>query len=159
MIQPFDQLQMPKELACEFLGVFSRFEYALKSTSYANGGTGSVSANWDGFGRSIDEAFGRDVNQETADAISYLLEHPPRKQVLLKKRVEFIACPPNIHGTQAIQVLLMVRRVRNNLFHGGKYLPDGETEVGRNRLLVKCSLTVLEYCLGLDPNVQASYER
>lgn len=36
MSDPFRHLHMPAELACEFLAVFSRMEYALKATEYAS---------------------------------------------------------------------------------------------------------------------------
>ena len=117
-----------------------------------------MKADWGRFGKQIDEKFRGNPNEKIADAIEYLLKHPPRKQILSEKVVEFQDCPPTENFRQAVQVLLMVRRVRNNLFHGGKYLPDGETEAGRNKRLVACSMQVLEYCLDMDPQVRVSYE-
>ena len=55
MTEPLDQLHMPEELACEFLAVFSRFEYALKSTGYAEGNGDSLRAAWNRFGRDVDK--------------------------------------------------------------------------------------------------------
>ena len=158
MTHPFEQLYMPQELACEFLAVFSRFEYALKSTAYALGGANHVTPDWDLFGRHIDERFRASSNEKIADAIDFLLKHSPRKQVLVDGRIRLRDCPPDRNLPQAVQVLLMVRRVRNNLFHGGKYLPDGETEAGRNECLVSCSMQVLKYCLDMVPEVRVSYE-
>ena len=59
----------------------------------------------------------------------------------------------------AQQLLLMVRTVRNNLFHGGKYLPEGETEAGRNHELVKHALNILLSCSKIDHEVRSSFER
>jgi len=158
MTRPFDQLHMPKELACEFLAVFSRFEYALKSTGYVKGNGDWLRVAWKQFGRDVDERFRTDMTKEVIDAVGFLTDQPPRKQVF-SKGLRFKDCPPDAQQPKAVQVLLMVGRVRNNLFHGGKYLSEGETEAGRNEHLVRCSVIVLEYCLRLDLNVQASYER
>lgn len=53
----------------------------------------------------------------------------------------------------------MVRTIRNNLFHGGKYCPEGEQEAGRNHLLVQHGLNVLLACSKFDPEVRSSFER
>ena len=59
MESAFRHLHMPHELACEFLAVFSRFEYALKSTEYAHGNEGKVEPWWDKFSNDIDGAFNK----------------------------------------------------------------------------------------------------
>jgi hypothetical protein len=66
--------------------------------------------------------------------------------------------PVDSNLPKAEQVLLLVRRVRNNLFHGGKHLPDGEVETGRNAALVGYALTILTHCAGLHPDVRVRYE-
>jgi hypothetical protein len=52
----------------------------------------------------------------------------------------------------------MVRRVRNNLFHGGKFLAPEGAENDRDQLLVQHSLTVLRACIPLSAQVTAAYE-
>jgi len=47
----------------------------------------------------------------------------------------------------------MVRRVRNNLFHGGKFLPGGD----RDQVLVQYALAVLRACLPLNADVETAY--
>ena len=49
MEQVFRHLHMPPELACEFLAVFSRMEYALKATRFQDGNEDRVSASWNRF--------------------------------------------------------------------------------------------------------------
>ena len=51
----FRHLHIPHELACNFLSVFSRIEYALKSTGFAIGDNKSVEPAWDIFANEIDE--------------------------------------------------------------------------------------------------------
>ncbi len=52
--------------------------------------------------------------------------------------------------------LIYVRRVRNNLFHGGKYFE--EDAVNRDERLIDCSLVVLEACVRAVPMVHLAYE-
>lgn len=114
---------MPPQLACDFLGVFSRMEYALKaSIKYAFGNGKEVKANWDGFANDIGKQFSAIDDKEFKDAVDYLLNHPPRKQILENSILRFADQEIEKKQTTAQQTLLMIRTVRNNLFHGGKYL-------------------------------------
>lgn len=159
MNDAFRHLHMPAELACEFLAVFSRMEYALKATVFATENEGKVTAPWDRFANEIDEAFAQVTDEEFAAAVDYLLTHPPRKQVRKDGVLTFENQVIDENQRRAQQALLMVRTVRNNLFHGGKYLPAGEVETGRNRQLVECSLTILKHCIGLNELVGRCYEQ
>jgi len=150
---------MSGELACEFVAVFARMEYALKATRFAAGDGGHVSACWDRFANECDEHFDTKASQDLREAVDYLWNNPPRKQVLEEGRhLKF--CPFKIDEGQRRmqQILLMVRTVRNNLFHGGKHLPDGEMEPGRNEALVRSGLVVLRECAQLVADVRARYE-
>ena len=149
---------MPPELACEFLATFSRMEYALKSTGYAIGDDKKVNPDWDKFANEIDEAFERITEPELVEAKKYLLSNPPRKQTLAGHKITFIDQTIDVKQRTSQQLLLMVRTVRNNLFHGGKYLPEGEHEPGRNKLLVKHALTILLACSKLNDEVRSSFE-
>lgn len=150
---------MPAELACEFLAVFSRTEYALKATgTYAMDASGKVAAAWDNFANDVDQAFCAIPDEKFKAAVDYLLTRPPRKQVLQNGNVAFADQVIDKNQTRAQQTLLMVRTVRNNLFHGGKHLPHGEQEAGRNEMLVSHSLTVLNHCVFLNDHVRQCYE-
>jgi len=159
MNRVFQHLHMPAELATMFIAVFSRMEYALKSTKYAIGDESRVDPAWDRFANDIDTEFNNIENEQLSQAVTFLLTDPPRKQVLNGARIQFVnqVIDPNQRSTQ--QLIRMVRTVRNNLFHGGKYLPDGEVEEGRNQRLVEASLAVLLACVSLDDEVSSSYDR
>ena len=150
---PFDRLNVDRQLAGEFLAVFARYEFALKAAGFANGGDRKVEAAWDIYAKSIDGAFARLNCPELAAAVEYLIKQPPKKQVLIRGKVQWRDAPPDPKTLRAEQVLLMVRRVRNNLFHGGKFLPGGD----RDQVLVNHALVVLKACLPLNANVEAAY--
>jgi len=154
----FRHLHIPHELACNFLSVFSRIEYALKSTGFAIGDNKSVEPAWDIFANEIDEKLFQINDTELQQAIEYILENPPRKQVIENERIIFINQTIDSSQKNTQQLLLMIRTVRNNLFHGGKYLPDGEIEAGRNEFLVNYSLIILRNCIQINTRVYASYQ-
>ncbi len=159
MVDAFRHLYIPVELANEFVAVFSRMEYALKATDYASETEGNVTALWDRFANGIDEPFGQVTEEEFTTAVGYLLSHPPRRQVRKDGTLMFADQVIDKHQKRVQQVLLMVRTVRNNLFHGGKYSPNGEKEPGRNQELVRHSLTVLKYCARFNDRVRQCYEQ
>jgi hypothetical protein len=159
MNQVFKHLHLPPDLAIEFMAVFSRFEHALKSTNYAIGSENRVDAAWDRFANDIDARFNDIQDDHLTQCVDFLMTEPPRKQVLDGNRTRFQdqTVDPNQKTTQ--QLLRFVRTVRNNLFHGGKYLPNGEVEVGRNQKLVESALYVLQICVGIDQQVLSSFEQ
>ncbi|KON61825.1 hypothetical protein BBL94_03460 [Vibrio parahaemolyticus] len=91
-------------------------------------------------------------------ATNYILTSPPRKQVLENESLKFVPQQIDTNQKSTQQLILMVRTVRNNLFHGGKYCPNGEMEEGRNECLVKSSLIVLKACTSLHEQVSISFE-
>jgi hypothetical protein len=150
---PFDRLNLDARLACEFLAVFARYEFALKATGFAKGK--DATAAWDSYARAIDAAFTQLKSAELTAAIDYLISQPPKKQVLVKGKLRWADAPPDANLPRAEQVILMVRRVRNNLFHGGKFLPVAGGD--RDQVLVNHALVVLHACLPLNANVAAAY--
>ena len=157
MSSPFQHLKMDRELACELLGVFARFEFALKARGYALGDGSRVNPDWDRFAKAITPQFDRNADREFATAVQYLLTQPPKKQILNGRKLEWCDAPPDGNQCKAKQVLLMVRRVRNNLFHGGKFSEDTSSSPNRDSSLVENSLVVLRTCLVLNGDVAAAY--
>ena len=47
----------------------------------------------------------------------------------------------------------------HDLFHGGKFLPAGELDEGRDETLVQHSLTVLKHCVDLSREVGTHYQQ
>lgn len=157
MNEAFRHLHVAPELVHELLAVFSRAEYALKAAGYVQNENGDARANWDRFANSVSDDFERIESDDFRNAVKYLLEQPPRKQVVRQGALRFEEQARDNHQPRGWQVLLSVRTVRNNLFHGGKYLPMGETDGGRDETLVRHSLAVLKHCVELDQDVGTHY--
>jgi hypothetical protein len=155
----YRHLHITPDLAVEFMVLFSRAEYALKSTQYAIGDVGRVDPAWDRFANDIHADFVAIADKSVSEASDYLLNHPPRKQVLEGEKIGFRDQAIDYQQKSTQQLLKMIRTIRNNLFHGGKYLPLGEHEAGRNQKLIESSLIVLKVCINLHQEVRASYEQ
>ncbi len=143
------------KLICEIFVTFSRMEFALKETGYASGGGNRVSVNWCKFAEENSEFFNSRLgsDEKFKSAVEYLRSKPPKKQVLEEGTLGFIEQDGNNNQTEAQKTIRMVRRVRNNLFHGGKYLIGGEKDRERDRKLVRHSLIILKHCATLDRDV------
>ncbi|OOF22952.1 hypothetical protein BZJ17_05040 [Salinivibrio sp. IB574] len=104
------------------------------------------------------EQFDQLASEELIAAKDLLLNSPPRKQVLLNGQVIFQEQLLDQKQRTTQQIIRFVRTVRNNLFHGGKFLPIGEAESGRNEALVRSSLKIIKACIELNEEVKQSYE-
>ena len=154
---PFRHLQFPAELACEFFAVYSRFEFALKECGFRRPGRNGVAEPyWDKFASEIAEPFSNIQDQDFAEAAKYLLDEPPMRQVIENNTLTWRSLVFENGASPAQSVLLAVRTVRNNLFHGGKHTPHSPQ--GRDQKLVKACLTVLEVCLPLHGQLRDEYE-
>jgi len=134
-------------------------EYALKASGFAVGNESRVDPAWDRFANEIDEKFLALDSEAAVEARIYLLTSPPRKQVLEGNQVTFKDQVIDENQRKTQQTLLMVRTVRNNLFHGAKHLPGGERQPGRNQKLVESALVILEACSALNDRVRSAYEQ
>ncbi len=154
----FPRLPIPETLALEFLGTFARCEYALKGSGYARGGATSVQADWDAFASDIDWHFRRVKNAQFRAAVKVLLSDPPRKQVLRNGRVAWKVAPADTSLPKAQQVLLLVRRIRNNLFHGAKVWTPEYSNRAKDVRFLEAGLVVLKHCVRLKADVHAAYD-
>ncbi len=154
-----DALGIDRAVVLKFLGVFSRFEFALKRSGFLEASE-QAEANWDTYADSLRGRFESVKNQRFIEAVAFLKKAPPRRQVVSGSDIDWKDTPVGDGEHHEKYVLRLVRVVRNNLFHGGKYpIPIGPLEdVGRNRELIEASVAVLAECLQLSPNVQAAFD-
>lgn len=139
------------ELALEFLRTFARCEYALKATPGFCLGVegGNAKANWDEFSNSVANAL--DANQNIEDHVRrLLLIEPPMRQVVRGGVARFESVPWGTSNSGS-RMMESVRRVRNNLFHGGK--ESGERARGHDQSLVEAALSVLRVAVLCLPEI------
>jgi hypothetical protein len=155
----FERFAEDRMLVLQFFLVFARFEYALKRSGFLRGNESKVEPDWDRFADSLKDKFERSDKPDFIEALHYLNEHPPQKQVVRKRELGWAPNVRDVGESREKWVLRLVRTVRNNLFHGGKYpYPDGPIhEPARDRMLLSASLTVLEECLRLSPLLEARF--
>lgn len=148
----FSRSDFDRDLVFRFFVIFSMFEYALKEAGFRHidPRNDEIQPDWVAFARAIDGQFNRQADPELSVAVDYFLNHPTKKQVFRNNQIAFAQTqrPPNTSDTEWLSVL--VRRVRNNLFHGGKVNYDRH----RDTLLIQFSIVILESWAVLDQNVE-----
>jgi hypothetical protein len=141
-------------LAADMFRTFARFEYALKAAGFHNG-DGPAEPDWRAFTESVSNLFDGPAGGAFTEAVGYILMHPPRKQVIRAGRLAWSDAAPSTN-IQSDLVLQYVRRVRNNLFHGGKFNGRWFEPERSAQLLTHC-LTILTACLEASPAVGEAY--
>lgn len=147
----FNRADFDRELAFKFFVLFSMFEHALKNTQFKTvSQNGTVEPNWDAFAQAIDGQFNANASPELNTAVNYFINHPVKKQVFRNNQLTFSQTPRPQNITDTEWLSLLIRRVRNNLFHGGKVNYDRP----RDTLLIQFAIVILESWAVLDPNVE-----
>jgi len=145
-----------RDLVYEFFFVFSRFEHSLAMTNYLTETKGGVSADWDKFAREINESFFGKPSPEVKRAIRYYEAAPPKKQIVDFDSLTWKDVVPETNY-QLEKLLVLIRRVRNNLFHGEKVgvLLEGNSQ--RDAKLLAYGLTILYACLQSSPEIRRKF--
>lgn len=158
LLQPFnDRIGIGDSLPFAFLCVFSRYEFALKRAGFLDSieAGDDARADWTCFSKRIQAEYSRCQAQDFVDAKKYLLDEPPKKQVVKSDgSIKFKKTTSTRHSIK--WVLILVRRVRNNLFHGGKF-SEREFYTERDEKLMRSSLIVLDRCLDWNDQVRTYY--
>lgn len=133
--------------------IFARFEFALKMAGYASMSGRLVKIHWRDFAVSqqVGPAFLAEL--QAAGICPLMLTDPPKAERIIDGVYSFddqTANPSNVG-----ELFEMVRRVRNNLFHGGKYFDD---DMERSRLLVEEAIEILLLACERHDEVKARFE-
>jgi hypothetical protein len=141
------------QLRSDMFKMFARFEYALKAAGFHNG-SGPAKPDWAKFAKSVSKIFDQPHDPDFDAAVEYILTTPPKQQFIKDGLLEWTDMAPST-TLKSDLVLQYVRRVRNNLFHGGKF--NGRWfEPERSEALLHHSLTILRTCLRASPEVSES---
>lgn len=142
------------DLANQFFRVFSRTEYALKASGY-NSGNGEAKANWQKFALDIESLISNPSSPELKEAVDSIFRAPPKKQIIADAIIQWEVAEPAT-SSRADKLLIYIRRIRNNLFHGGKF--NGHWfEPDRSEHLLKNSITILLSCIESIDAVRDAY--
>jgi hypothetical protein len=155
----YNYLNIEKELVTGFSIMFSRLEYCLKRMSeYVIESKNGVEADWDKFAADHQASFNPQRTERLEKAVEYLSKQPPLKQVLKNGVLDWkILEKQNLPLFQVL--ILSIRRVRNNLFHGGKFPSMPVEDPGRDNDLLESSITILQECLFLNSRVQVLFHQ
>lgn len=157
MKSPFTDLQINPDLVCQFFGTFARFEYAMKATDYCGKDRyGNAQPDWNELTQQLADKLMPTLNDSERELIGYLLANPPQVQKCVEKQAVFKeeALRGDSDGAKAIEG---AKRVRNNLFHGGKHTQHSEP--GRDARLIEAAMTVLGACLSIHPGLNTEFEQ
>jgi hypothetical protein len=144
-----------RKLSIEFFILFSRFEYALKRSGFVKGNKKRVDSDWDKFGKRYNRLFLKNNKDDLYIAWDYFCKSPPKKQILDQAVLNWSDEGTGVKDRkpELKWLLVMVRRVRNNLFHGGKFPTQPIDDPSRDRELIQKSMFILFNCLNYDKKV------
>ncbi|HRN51840.1 MAG TPA: hypothetical protein PLC52_10980 [Anaerolineales bacterium] len=140
------------DLVNSFFLVFTRFEFALKAADYKFRGRNQVAyADWNKFAQEQSKRFDP-LHTDIKEAYGYLDSRPPKIQIIESNE---LCWKDNHRGDQTdlAWCIHLVKTVRNNLFHGGKF-PYHQT---RDHNLLTASLDVIAHLVNLNPEVEQKY--
>lgn len=145
---------MLNDLACKFFREFARYEYCLKATGLREG-TQSVKASWSKYAAEVTHVIDAPQSQDLVAAISYFSDHPPKKKIVKDGVLDWDETLSD-HKSKAELILLFICRVRNNLFHGGKF--NGRWfELQRSDEFMRHALVILRSCAQSHGKVSEAY--
>ena len=150
---PANVLTMPRNEVAEFFITFARFEFALKASGFGENGRWGAEANWNRFADRIESCFNASTTEELRTAVEYLMTKPPKRQHYAHKALGWRSRTPFPDSSCMRKLLFHVRGVRNNLFHGAKFLERESDDPCRDAQLVSAASVVLAECLRIAPEV------
>lgn len=148
-------MEETSEVIFNFFKTFSRFEYALKRVGY-NSGDGMAKADWKQFIFDINNKFKIDADQKLKESVDYILNNPPNKQVVEDGQLAWSSNEPDAKSETEL-LFQYIKRVRNNLFHGGKYNGKYLEDPTRSYKLLNSSIVILNYALTLSHEVNSAF--
>ncbi len=156
MLEVIDFLD--SQLAAPYFQVFTRIEYSLKRSGYSRiAKNGTIEADWDKFSKITSKDFKEDNFPKYLAAKEYLLNEPPRRQIKTDEgEVDFERVAAPLAGNNDFEKLISAtKRVRNNLYHGGKMSFKGDWR--RNEILLEHCHEVLEAAVMSNEPVLRAY--
>lgn len=132
--------------------VLMRLEFALKDSGYVTPGhRQAAEVQWDCYAnKKLGPAFWNEIKGATSAMV--LIQTPPKRQVV--DQGGNLGWEQTGAVTSVQELVGALRRVRNNLFHGGK---SGGPDAEQNAKLYAASLYTIDQILKEDDIVQTSF--
>src|SRR5262249_51711738 len=121
---------------------------------FSKGNLNYVEPAWDRFASKYSSVFDPAATPQLSVACDYFMSQPPRKQIRDGHSLGWSEPQIRVDEPLLTWLLLMVRSVRNNLFHGGKFPMVSIKEPARDPELIRHALTIIEACLPFDESVR-----
>ena len=145
-------------LVSNFFFTFARMEYALKATGRFKRNCHNAEADWTKLAKDICNSFNKNAKAELKEAVEYYLSSPPMKQVINNNQLEWDNTLPD-YTSELDLILSLINRVRNNLFHGGKFRDRYLAEDERSEQLIRHGLTIMNHCLILASDLNEAFKK
>ena len=143
-----------RELTFLFFIVFSRFEYALKKAGYVIGNEKKADVNWDCFAKENSDRFTQIEDNNLITATNYYNTVPPKKLVYIENNLVWDIGNIDKILPELNKLLVLVRRVRNNCFHGDKFDMLSNESAERNVLLIQHGLEIIYHTISCNEVVE-----
>jgi hypothetical protein len=141
-----------RKSAIVFFFFFARFEYALKRVGFILRSK-DAKADWLADGRFHSDLIEKSKEEDFREAVAYLENSPPKKQIVSHGHLQWT---PDRYGGRwdLVRILTLVCRIRNNLFHGGKFPKGPEDDLSRHTKLLDAGVIIMRTCLDLDDHLR-----
>lgn len=147
-----------RNLVYEFLISFSTFEYSLKNNEYLESSR-DAKPNWTKFINDIEDLLPQTLNSiendKVKESIEYLVNFPPMKQINIRGKLRYQPeASMDENNIEWQKIVVYLRRIRNNLFHGEKEPFKNERDV----ILIRNALILLPFFAQKKGKINSSYE-
>lgn len=141
-----------RPLIYDFFFWFSRFESALKEANWlvSHDTDAPAQPGWMDFTAEHEDAY------QPSQAAKDLIAANPLKQIVGDAGLDFTDVTFKAGDSQLLRVTILLRTVRNNLFHGGKKGGAGWDDPDRIRQLLPLCISILDELAALG-GLEADY--
>jgi len=143
-----------RELVFDFFWKFSLLERSLKKEGFLRAGRDQAAGvDWSKFGKKVSRRFQQVPTAGFHEAVELLKRLSPKRQIVNdNQELDWELIERHSDNTDEEFVLKLLRTVRNNLFHGGKYPAGLMEELARDQEIMRAASTVLDGILSLVPS-------
>lgn len=144
-----------RDQAIIFFLFFSRFEYALKRAGFV-AEVGDAKADWTRYAQQRPHLIANARDARFRGAVALLEQQTPKKQVLIDGQLDWRG--DRYDGEFTLdRIFTLVRRIRNNLFHGGKFPSGEQSAIERDRNLIRAGIAIMQMCLEDDNQLECLF--